>query len=178
VTLEVRSPSWKVGIEVEARIERRRDRGNSRRYILAFTRPEEVESDLAPALQVLFSQRAAYRVRPLATEPIAVHLSTPTGAAFKALVLNDISADGLSLRVGSEVEVKLAAFTRVTVAFTLDGQRLEFAASICERHLAPRGIHLGMYFLKDETPDFLARQETVMDFVVERQRQDLEGRVI
>jgi hypothetical protein len=44
--------------------------------------------------------------------------------------------------------------------------------------MAPRGIHLGMYFLKDETPNFLYRQEAVMDFVVERQRQDLEGRVI
>ena len=35
-----------------------------------------------------------------------------------------------------------------------------------------------MYFLADETPDFLERQEQVMDYVVERQRQDLEGRVI
>ncbi|HJO27466.1 MAG: hypothetical protein CMK00_01030 [Planctomycetes bacterium] len=178
VTLEVRSPYWQAGIKVEARIERRRDRGGQRRYILAFTRPEEVESDLAPALQVLFSQRAAYRVRPLEAEPVTVGLTTPEGASFTDLTLNDISADGLSLRVGSETEVRLAASTRVTLAFTLGGRRLEFSALIVERHMAPRGIHLGMYFLKDETPNFLERQEAVMDFVVERQRQDLEGRVI
>ena len=178
VMLHVRSPAWRQGIEVEARIERRRDRGGQRRYILAFTRPEEVESDLAPALQVLFSQRGAYRVRPLADDPVLVHLTSEKGADFPDLLLNDISADGLSLRIGSEIEVVLAGSTRVHVSFSLDGQHIEFEALICERHLAPRGIHCGMYFLADETPDFLERQEQVMDYVVERQRQDLEGRVI
>ena len=86
--------------------------------------------------------------------------------------LQDISGTGIALLLDQESEVALAAATRLQISFNLPNNPRVFMleAWIRHRRVVANKIRVGLEFVDGE-------QESIVDYVMIRQREDLKQTV-
>jgi c-di-GMP-binding flagellar brake protein YcgR len=168
----------KKALLLSARVARRIDEGESRRYGFQFTDRQQLEQQLRPTLYRLFNRRASYRVRPAPDHPVEVTLECFPGGTPVQAQLIDISTGGMALRVPLEAESALADSDRVRVSASLPDcpQRLDLSAIICSRSLAGAEIRYGVKFDLQRTDSSQCQQDAILNFVMARQRAELHAK--
>lgn len=167
-------------LESNAWVLERRDDEHHREYVFKLLNPEEIVSVLLPHIQKVGNRRGAVRIRP--STPIVVSLIPDSGSELRAS-LYDISATGASLRVSPGEEASLASATTVALRVVLPGRPpfpLNLRASIRERRYAGALVHLGLAFRTNESRDFAAQEQAILQYVfaacAEMQGKPLPGR--
>jgi hypothetical protein len=156
----------------------RHDSAGYRRYTFRFDAPEEVRHRFLRFL----NQRRAFRVDADPDRPINVRLRVdPTvGDVATAALLRSISSTGLGLATSARVEATLAQVDAVHLAFALPPGMLPLAivAAIRSRRLDADGsIFYGLEFDPARTADYELQERAILDYVMLRQREDLQRKL-
>ena len=174
VQLRITSDLLKNPIEVSAIVRHRIDERCSRSYGFRFTNPEHIKRELLPQLTRLFNQSGAYRVQPSPEAPIKAALNGGDGCPDTVWV-TDISGTGVGVRVDVELDTKFVMAKAINIAITLPNvQRVCFEGVICSRSLPDdnNGIHYSIAFDLEKTHDAQRQHDIVIDYVLQRQREN------
>ena len=173
LTLNVRASSLRHPLHVTATVNSRSDEDGTRRYGFSFVddEPEEVRN---PALVSLYNRREAFRVRPdVATAPM-VTLRAVEGDRRATGRLLDVSVTGIAVLL----PVDVAATMDDDAGFDFDlslpnGPTLALSAILRNRIETRGGVRCGLTLDLERTQRFEDRQESILQWVMRRQREIL-----
>jgi len=131
-------------------------------------------TSLPPLLAEMFNQRGDFRVAPDPEEPIPINLENLPLA--RSAVLRDISSNGLSFLVPSNMETVLREVKTLDISFSLppSPHRLYFRCQILREQLSEEGVTYGVCFDAKRTEGFHEKQNLVIQYIQRRQRQRLK----
>lgn len=159
---------------IEARAIRRTEDKKHRTYAFRFTNHHQFEGHSREAIYRLLNRRSSFRVKPPDEEPIDITMRPEAGGPVRARLI-DISATGLGARTSIEVEATLVATLRVTITLSLPTHRdpVNVPGLIRSRALAGPHVRYGVTFHFGASDQAESKQNTIIDYVMRRQREGL-----
>ena len=164
-------------VQADATVQSETEMDGYLQFGFSFVTPSAIREKLPPDLLTAFNERAAFRVAP--RSPVSVLLQASEGDLSATGHLRDISVDGLGVIVDHHDE-RLTPGLEVDVGFSLPGVAgtLSCAAQIRNRRaLRKKTMRVGLCFDWTRSSDAAARIRQVTDFVMARQREQLQSRV-
>lgn len=157
----------------------RHDSAGYRRYSFRFEESEEVRQGFLR----MFNQRRAFRVDAGVNPPIDVHLtdaaSDPARSVPSAALLRSISSTGVGLAANAAIDLLFAKVESVRLRMTLPplDSSLNLMAWIRNRRLQDQTVFYGLEFDPQRTVDYEAQEQIVLQYVMRRQREELQQRL-
>lgn len=144
-----------------------------------FTHMATVDRTLPPDIYSVFNRRQMFRVRPDPKQPMMVKLSAAREGARTVEIevqLTDVSGSGVGLFLGADVAGPFALSSLLELELELPGdeQPLRFSGRICYRLDLGRRWRLGIEFDARKTKHFHRKQQRIMLFIMQRQRDLLK----
>lgn len=163
-------------IRLRARLSSRREDVARRHLSFKFLDQDAANGLTHPELARLFNRRGALRVRPGASEAIAVKIfpRREGRGTFELAPLVDISTGGLAVDVTASFEQRLRNEDLVEVLFRLPTreQAVSGVGRIRHRCLRPDGrVRYGVMFQNPDDLAFRPTYEAILAYVVDRQQQ-------
>jgi len=192
IPIKILSEERQRSLRLEAQVMSRRDIDKTRRFGFKFV--SEIEGHLTKELSQLFNQRRDVRVRPNPDEPVEVGVDTEEIGKDPEHPLNvsitgeekqldaklwDVSAGGMRILVRNREVEHLKLGDSVSTFLWMPGKesrRIEMTAEVRYVASAGRGVFLGLAFKEAGTDDFVAKQKYIMEYVMARQREDIQRR--
>ena len=172
VKLTLSSPSLPRAIELVARVISRNEADPFRTYGVRIDREGESSQEMATAFLNLVGSRGDHRVRFDESEQIGVEVLTQSQGQSHVLLgtLQDISMSGARVILKDGAERLLSPVDDFELRFQLPGDfdALTLTANIRHRAECGDAVAYGIRFASDGSPDFLAQQEQISDFIVGR----------
>lgn len=143
---------------------------------LTFTDLRTVGGLLQPLVARRFNRRSAFRVKPGRYEgPFPVTLVPPpdVDVPLTTGTLIDVSTRGLAVDMPRAFEGIMAGRDRVEALFRLPTSQGSLVANGRIAHRTMRGevVRYGLQFLNVETPEFQRTHDTILAYVIRRQRE-------
>ena len=172
VQLTFTSDQLEQPLVVPARTVHRAEEDGTRTYGFQFTDRTLLENQLAGDIYRIFNRRGSYRVQPPDELPIEVTLETDGENKRLRGRMVDISPRGMGVLAPVEAASAFLGIDRIMVSFTLptspDPVRLEDI--IRSRRLTATGVRYGIALDFQASAQPEAQQNTIIDYVVQRQR--------
>ena len=143
-----------------------------------FEPPGDFQAQLTPAWRVFFNRRAAFRVQPAFDVAHPCQIVLGRGAERRDELVHDVSIHGVSIRVAKQAPLRADPARRLRAMLNLPGTQLTLNLVLRRVHETPTpaAIRIGFRFDTTQTPGFSQQQARLHDYVLERQREMLQGR--
>lgn len=138
----------------------------------------QLDARAAMTLFPLNNQRRAVRVTPDPRSSFQLKLCDLGGKVLSLAIVHDISATGVAILVSREDDHLLSSMWTFLLTIELPGQEGSFdmVADVRQRRLLGSAIAYGLEFLEAKTRDYSRKQGLVHDYVMQVQRERLQGR--
>lgn len=182
VVLALTSAYLGKSVELPAMVLVRAERDGFRHYSFRFDSQAAYSREVAKAFYRLFNRRHADRVEPRLRERVGVYIETfdqRDGRSPLPVDLRDISATGMSIVAAAEADYVLADEERVRARINLPTRdsALSLVAWIRSRSLEGDSVAYALRFDPQQSQEFSAQQEAIMDYVMGRLMEELQGAV-
>jgi hypothetical protein len=153
-----------------------------RHYSFQFNGQAAYSRQVANEFYRLFNRRHADRVEPRLDERVDAHIEAfepRDGRSPLAVNLRDISATGIGIVTTAEADYALANVERVRARINLPTHdtALSLVAWIRSRALEGGSIAYALQFDSQQSREFGAQQEAIMDYVMGRLMEELQSTV-
>lgn len=160
---------------VKAKVRNRVPSDDKVRIGVQFLDPERLYTQLTEEQWLFFNRRGAFRVPPLDERgrPLVAQFYLPGKRRPKALPVHDLSSSGMSVSLPASSDVEFSESRPMRVTFTVPGDGANVDMKVLFVHKTPiKGTRrVGFRFDPDSTPQFASQTETILRYVLERQRQ-------
>lgn len=179
VTLWLVEEESGIELPLESRVQSHKSDDRGQVVDLAFLDLRTVGGLLQPLVARRFNRRSAFRVKPGRYEgPFAVTLVAPPDveAPLTTGTLVDVSTHGLAVDMPVAFEQAMTGRDRVEVLFRLPTSQGSLVANGRIAHRTVRGdvVRYGLQFLNVEAPEFQRTHDTILAYVIRRQREMAE----
>ena len=162
---------------IRARARNRLSDGESVRIGVEFLEPERLYAQLKEPQWLFFNRRGAFRVPPADKRGRALRANfyLPGKRKPKSIVLHDLSSSGLGidLRPEDDVEFPTQRSIRVTFVLPIDEREVELKVRFVHKTPVNGRRRIGFQIDMEATRDLEEQTETILRYVLERQRQIL-----
>ncbi|MEM9381897.1 MAG: PilZ domain-containing protein [Planctomycetota bacterium] len=145
------------------------------RFGAEFLDPERLYTQLKEPQWLYFNRRGAFRVPPADARgrPLRARFHLPGRAAPRSIALHDLSSSGLSVALRPENDVTFPRERSIRVTFTLpvDAVEVELAVRFVHSTMVQGRRRVGFRIDQERTKDVEVQTETLLRYVLERQRQ-------
>lgn len=142
---------------------------------VAFRDAERLYTQLDERQWNFFNRRAAFRVVPATADggPVVASFYLPGKRRPRAIPIHDLSSSGMAVEIDADEEVEFSETRPMRVTFTLplDGSELDMKVLFVHRTPRAGRRRVGFRFDPGSTPRFESQTETILRYVLERQRQ-------
>lgn len=160
---------------VKAKVRNRVPSEDQVRIGVQFLDPERLYTQLTQEQWLFFNRRGAFRVPPLDDRgrPLVARFYLPGKRQPKAIPIHDLSSSGMSVSLPADADVEFSETRPMRVTFTLplDGTEVDIKVLFVHRTPIKGTRRVGFRFDPDSTPQFTSQTETILRYVLERQRQ-------
>jgi c-di-GMP-binding flagellar brake protein YcgR len=158
-------------LTVAAVVQHRTEEQGARRFGFRFLETPALESYLPPVLRTFFNRRRTVRVTPDPAQPVRVELRVNPGDAPLEAELVNISETGAAFSLEVGLDARLADITGLWITLYLPDARrpVSMFGDIRYRRLTGQGIHYGVCFDPEISPDFARKQGLIIKYVLKRE---------
>ena len=162
--LSLTGEGLKTLIRVEGSVVFRRDEDEGRSYHFS------LDAETGGRVGLLVNRRAAIRVKPTAAKPVVAMVNVALDEPPVEVVLRDLSTTGVSLVIRRQLEARLFSLSKVRITLQLPDEKNPIAMIGCirNRRLLDASLVYGIEFEKEDSTDFLMRQDQILRFVLNR----------
>lgn len=169
-------------VELPAMVLSRVETDGFRHYSFQFNGRAAYSRQVAKEFYRLFNRRHADRVEPRLDERVEVHIEVfeqRDGRSPLTVYLRDISATGIGIVATAEADYALADVecVRARINLPTHDTALSLVAWIRSRALEGDSIAYALQFDSQQSREFGAQQEAIMDYVMGRLMEELQSTV-
>ncbi len=184
VKLSLSSSRFSAPVELEATVVGKKERESEQDYSFHFQGQGNADTQFPHEFYEMFNRRGAYRaVEPENESPIDVGLRIPDSTGVRNVGtarLMNISATGMGAMAAPSTDQAMGdnQFVEISLGLPPNMAAINLAAWIHNRELQDKGIYYGLKFDARRSPDFLAMEEEIVDYVMCRYYDKMQQRAL